>query len=97
VCFLKRAAPARRGVKSYALAPTPIAFAYHYGSEESIPGTYQSIAKGVAERGYRVAGAKREVYWPVPGARGESGALTEVQFPISKARAGPRTAAARSV
>src|SRR5882724_193962 len=93
VCFLKRPAAARRGLKSYSLAPVNIAFAYHYGSEESIGETYQSIANGITERGYRVVGAKREVYWPAAGSRGESGSLTEVQFPIGKARAGPRTVA----
>jgi DNA-binding transcriptional MerR regulator len=90
VCFLKRRAPARQGLKSYTLAPVSIAFAYHYGSEESIGKTYQSIAHGIAERGYRLAGAKREVYWPTSSARGESGSLTEVQFPIGRSRAGPR-------
>jgi DNA-binding transcriptional MerR regulator len=89
VCFLSRPAPARRGLKSYSLAPVNIAFAYHYGSEESIGKTYQSIANSVAERGYRLAGAKREVYWPKSGSCGESRSLTEVQFPIGRSRAAP--------
>jgi len=91
VCFLNRRAPARRGLKSYALAPVNIAFAYHYGSEESIGKTYQSISNGVAERGFCLAGAKREVYWPTSGSRGESGSLTEVQFPIGGSLAGLRS------
>jgi DNA-binding transcriptional MerR regulator len=91
VCFLKRPAPAPRGLKSYSLAPINIAFAYHYGSEESICRTYQTISNSLSERGYRLAGAKREVYWPAVGSHAESGLLTEVQFPVSKARAAPRT------
>ena len=97
VCFLRRQAPARRGLKSYALAPTRVGFAYHYGSEDSIGKTYQSIAKGIAERGYRLAAPKREVYWPSSGSRGESASLTEVQFPIIKARAAPRITRMSSV
>ena len=89
VCFLKRRAPGQRNLKSYALAPTRIGFAYPYGSEESSGKTYQSIAKGIAERGYRLAAPKREVYWPSSDSHNESGSLTEVQFPIGKARAGP--------
>jgi DNA-binding transcriptional MerR regulator len=90
VCFLKRPVAARRGFKTYALAPVPIAFAYHYGSEEFICRTYQSIASGVAQRGYQTAGAKREVYWPAVDSFGKAAALTEVQFPIARARAAPR-------
>ena len=92
VRFLKKPMTGPRGLKSYALRPVKIAFAYHYGSEESICRTYQSIANCVAERGYRVAGAKREVYWPAAGA--ETGSLTEVQFPVSEARATRRAGSA---
>jgi DNA-binding transcriptional MerR regulator len=93
VRFLKRPMTGLRGLRSYALSPAKIAFAYHYGSEESICRTYQAISNCVAERGYRVAGAKREVYWPTGG---EAGSLTEVQFPVSWARAAPRAGRARS-
>jgi DNA-binding transcriptional MerR regulator len=96
VRFLKRPIAGLRGLKSYALPPVKIAFAYHYGSEESICRTYQSISNCVAERGYRVAGAKREVYWAAGGSYGEAGSLTEVQFPVSKARAAPRAGRASS-
>jgi DNA-binding transcriptional MerR regulator len=96
VRFLKRPMTGLRGLKSYALPPAKIAFAYHYGSEESIARTYQGISNCLVERGYRVAGAKREVYWPAGGSGGEAGSLTEVQFPVSKARAAPRAGRASS-
>jgi DNA-binding transcriptional MerR regulator len=90
VRFLKRPMTGLRGLKSYALPPAKIAFAYHYGSEESIGRTYQAISNCLAKRGYRVAGAKREVYWAAGRSGGEAGSLTEVQFPVSEARAAPR-------
>jgi effector-binding domain-containing protein len=96
VCFLKQPMAGLRRLKSYVLPPAKIAFAYHYGSEDSISRTYQSITNRVSERGYRVAVAKREVYWATGGSSGEAGSLTEVQFPISKARAAPSTGRANS-
>jgi DNA-binding transcriptional MerR regulator len=86
LCFVKAPIVAGRGLKAYALAPTSIAFAYHYGSEESISRTYESIAASLERQGYRLAAPKREVYWPTAGSRGEPRLLTEVQFPIARAR-----------
>lgn len=89
LCFVKGPTVSRRGLKSYALRPTRVAFAYHYGTEESISRTYASIAASVDNRGYRLAAPKREVYWPTAASHGEGRSLTEVQFPIARARASP--------
>ena len=90
VCFLNRPVTAPRGAQAYLLQRTNIAFAYHYGAEASIPRTYQSIADSVASHGFRLAAPKREVYWAASNQAGGGGSLTEVQFPVSRARAAPR-------
>ena len=90
VCFLKKPVTPPRGTKAYLLQPANIAFAYHYGAEASISRTYQSIAKSVASHGFRLAAPKREVYWAASSQAAGAGSLTEVQFPVSKARAAPR-------
>ena len=90
VCFLKKPVTPPRGTKAYLLQPANIAFAYHYGAEASISRTYQSIANSVASHGFRLAAPKREVYWAASSQAAGGGSLTEVQFPVSKARAAPR-------
>jgi len=90
LCFLRRPSTPSRGLKAYAMPPAKIAFAYHYGAEESISRTYELITKNIASRGFRLAAPKREVYWPASNGSDVSGSLTEVQFPIVRARAGPR-------
>jgi DNA-binding transcriptional MerR regulator len=90
LCFLKRPIAPSRGLRVYAMPPARIAFAYHYGAEESICRTYESITKKIASRGFQLAAPKREVYWPGANGSDARGSLTEVQFPIVRARAGPR-------
>lgn len=91
LCFLKQPIGRSRGLKVYALPPARIAFAYHYGAEESIARTYESISKNIASRGFRLAAPKREVYWPAADSGQVGSSLTEVQFPIARTRAGPHT------
>src|SRR5262249_9049575 len=91
LCFARQRVPSRRGSHCYLLPPTKIPFSYAYGAGESISRTYQPLTTHVTARGLRLAAAKREVYWPTAGS-GDSGSLTEVQFPISKARGSPRAA-----
>jgi len=90
LCFLKRPIAPSRGRRVYAMPPARIAFAYHYGAEESICRTYESITKTIASRGFRLTAPKREVYWPAASGSDVKGTLTEVQFPIARARAGGR-------
>jgi len=90
ICFLRRPVQVLRGLKTYLLPPTKIAFAYHYGADASISRTYQAIANSLAAHGFRLAAPKREVYWAASNHGGDGSSLTEVQFPVSKARASPR-------
>lgn len=91
VRFLKHPVGAIRGLKVYEVQRADVAFAYHYGSEDSIGTTYQSIAGWITAQGYQLSGAKREIYWPAPEGKDETRPLVEIQFPVTRftrARAG---------
>jgi DNA-binding transcriptional MerR regulator len=86
VRFLKHPIAAIRGLKVYESQRTDVAFTYHYGSEDSIGATYQSMTGWIAAQGYQLSGAKREIYWPAPESKDESSSLTEIQFPVTRLR-----------
>ena len=90
--FLKHPVAAIRGLKTYETQRTRVAFAYHYGSEDSISATYQSMTSWVAAQGYQLSAAKREIYWPRPENKGEMSPLTEIQFPVTRLRGVARNA-----
>ncbi|HLZ52136.1 MAG TPA: MerR family transcriptional regulator [Candidatus Acidoferrum sp.] len=98
--FLKYPVSAIQGLKVYESQRTQVAFTYHYGSEDSIGTTYQSMTGWIAGQGYRLSGAKREIYWEAPQTKGEISDLTEIQFPVTRvrgaARSGQRRASQRS-
>jgi DNA-binding transcriptional MerR regulator len=86
VRFLKHPVAAIRGLRVYESQRTRVAFTYHYGSEDSICIAYQSMTGWIAAQGYRLSAAKREIYWPAPEKKGETSALTEIQFPVTRLR-----------
>jgi DNA-binding transcriptional MerR regulator len=86
VRFLKHPISAIRGLKVYESRRTDVAFTYHYGSEDSIGATYQSMSGWIAAQGYQLSGPKREIYWPAPENKGESASLIEIQFPVTRLR-----------
>jgi effector-binding domain-containing protein len=92
VCFLKYSIAAIRGLKVYESQSTRVAFTYHYGSEDFIGTTYQSMTSWIAAQGYKLSAAKREIYWPAPENKDESSSLTEIQFPVSRLRFVARSA-----
>lgn len=100
VHFLKYPVSGIRGLKVYESPRTQVAFSYHYGSEDSIGTTYQSMTRWIAGQGYRLSGAKREIYWETPQAKGEISELVEIQFPVTRGRgvaqSGQRNATQRS-
>jgi len=79
-------------LKVYESQPARVAFSYHYGSEDSIGTTYQSMSGWIAAQGYRLSAAKREIYWPAPENKGETTSLTEIQFPVTRLRGVARRA-----
>lgn len=82
--FLKHPVAAIRGLKMYESQRTRVAFTYHYGSEDSIGASYQSMTGWIAAQGYRLSAAKREIYWPQPENKGATSSLTEIQFPVTR-------------
>jgi DNA-binding transcriptional MerR regulator len=92
VRFLKHPVAAIRGLKVYKSQRTRVAFTYHYGSEDSIGTTYQSMTGWIAAQGYQLSAAKREIYWPAPESKGETSPLTEIQFPVTRLRGVARSA-----
>jgi DNA-binding transcriptional MerR regulator len=86
VRFLKHPVAAIRGLKVYESQRTRVAFTYHYGSEDSIYTTYQSMTGWIAAQGYQLSAAKREIYWPAPEHEDQSNSLTEIQFPVIRLR-----------
>ena len=92
VRFLKHPVAAIRGLKVYESQRTRVAFTYHYGSEDSIYTTYQSMTGWIAAQGYQLSAAKREIYWPAPEHEGQINSLTEIQFPVIRLRGVGRSA-----
>jgi DNA-binding transcriptional MerR regulator len=54
----------------------------HAGDFESIAQSYEALGKWIEANGYQIAGPPREVYLRAPDQEG--GALTEIQWPVSK-------------
>ena len=92
VRFVKDPIGAIRGLKLSKYRSTQVAFAYHYGSEDSIGETYQAMGAWIAARGFQLSGAKREIYWPASESKDESSSLTEIQFPVTRLRGEGRSA-----
>ena len=92
VRFLNHPVAAIRGLKVYESQRARVAFTYHYGSEDSICTTYQSMSGWIAAQGYQLSAAKREIYWPAPENKGETSSLTEIQFPVARLRGVARSA-----
>jgi len=90
--FLKHSVAAIRGLKVYESRRTRVAFTYHYGSEDSICTTYQSMTGWIAAQGYQLSSAKREIYWPAPENKSKTISLTEIQFPVTRLRGAARRA-----
>jgi effector-binding domain-containing protein len=64
----------------------------HYGTENSIRTSYQSMTAWITAQGYQLSPAKREIYWPAPENKGETSSLTEIQIPVARLRGAARCA-----
>jgi DNA-binding transcriptional MerR regulator len=89
---LKHPVAAIRGLKVYESQRARVAFTYHYGSENSMRTTYQSMTGWIAAQGYELSATKREIYWPAPENKGQTSSLTEIQFPVARLRGASRSA-----
>jgi effector-binding domain-containing protein len=50
--------------------------------------SYRTLTRWLSSSGFRLHGAKREIYWIEPDAKAARESLTEIQFPIAINRAG---------
>jgi DNA-binding transcriptional MerR regulator len=60
-----------------------VASLIHKGDFDKVGESYTALGKWIGENGYRIAGPPREIYLSPPGS--ESGAITEIQWPVEKA------------
>jgi len=87
VVFLDEPAPESKRVKVYRLPAITSACVIHQGSDETITQAYLAARSWIEARGYAVGGPLRELYWQGGIAQDDGFGVTEVQYPILKARA----------
>lgn len=68
------------GVKT--VQPMLVAVTYHKGAYEEVGETYGVLYAWLAENGYQVVGAPREIYWRDPKTTPTEKLLSELQFPV---------------
>lgn len=60
-----------------------VASLIHKGDFDKVGESYTALGKWIGKNGYRIAGPPREIYLATPDS--ETGAITEVQWPVEKA------------
>ncbi len=60
-----------------------VASLIHKGDFDKVGESYTALGKWIGENGYRIAGPPREIYLSAPDS--ETGAITEIQWPVDKA------------
>jgi DNA-binding transcriptional MerR regulator len=84
---LKRPVKPGWGLRTYQLRAGTAASIFHTGTEETMGESYRTLTRWLSSSGFRLQGAKREIYWIEPDARAARESLTEIQFPIAMNRA----------
>jgi DNA-binding transcriptional MerR regulator len=80
---LKRPIKLGRGLRTYQLRAGTVASIFHTGTEETMGESYRTLTRWLSSSGFRLNGAKREIYWIEPDANTSRESLTEIQFPIA--------------
>jgi DNA-binding transcriptional MerR regulator len=80
---LKRPVKLGSGLQTYQFRAGTVASVFHTGSDETMGESYRTLTRWLSASGFRLNGAKREIYWIEPDARTAREALTEIQFPIA--------------
>jgi len=80
---LKHPVKLGRGLRTYQLRAGTAASVFHAGSEEKMGESYRTLTRWLSSSGFRLDGAKREIYWIEPDAKATRESLTEIQFPIA--------------
>ncbi|MEW6686342.1 MAG: GyrI-like domain-containing protein [Candidatus Edwardsbacteria bacterium] len=79
--------PGTKGDKNVKVKELPggeMAVIMHHGPYGQCGGAYEKICKWIAESGYEIIGAAREIYLNDPGKVPPDSLLTEIQFPVKK-------------
>lgn len=93
VRHLRRPVTPAAGVRMYELPAVTVASVFHCGGDDTVPESYKHLSRWLAHSDYRLAGAKREIYWIECGGGTSSEALTEIQFPVARVAARRKRAA----
>jgi DNA-binding transcriptional MerR regulator len=80
---LKRPIKLGRGMRTYQLRAGTAASVFHAGGEETMGESYRTLTRWLSSSGFRLDGAKREIYWVEPDTKTKAESLTEIQFPIA--------------
>ncbi len=75
--------PAVDGIGIKIAEPTLVAVTYHKGPYEKVGETYGALFGWIAQNGYEMAGAPREIFWSDPAETAAEKLVTEVQIPVT--------------
>lgn len=78
VRYLTHSVAAPKGLRTYRLPSATIASVFHSGGEGSESKSYGQLNQWLEASGFRLHGAKREIYWVESNAE----PLTEIQYPL---------------
>jgi len=78
VRYLTQSVTAPKGLRTYRLPSAMIASVFHSGGEATESKSYGQLNQWLGENGFRLHGAKREIYWVESNAE----PLTEIQYPL---------------
>jgi DNA-binding transcriptional MerR regulator len=82
VIFLNAPVPASDRISVYELPRALQACVVHEGSDKTVSQAYLAARSWIDKQGYRVSGAKREIYWQGSVVQDGSFGITEIQYPI---------------
>jgi DNA-binding transcriptional MerR regulator len=78
VRYLTHSVTAPKGLRTYHLPSAMIASVFHSGGEATELKSYGQLNQWLGESGFRLHGAKREIYW----VESNTEPLTEIQYPL---------------
>lgn len=84
--FLKRPVNANHGLQAYEMPSGAVASVFHAGGDLTLNHSYRALTKWLAASPFHLSGPKREIYWVEAGPGAASESLTEIQFPLGRAR-----------
>jgi DNA-binding transcriptional MerR regulator len=84
---LMRPVRTARSLRTYQLHACTAASIYHTGSDETMSESYRALTRWLSLSGFRLDGAKREIYWIEAETKATQEPVTEIQFPVTANKA----------